>query len=182
MDSRDVTKEIRRVVWPELRRQGFDAFTGRTAWRYVDDSVDVVMFQSFSASLADAVGCTTFSFSVNLGVWVPHDAWEGLEPARDAAGRLRPAEYQCEPHRRGLSKSLAQPWFDPFSSDTRGWLPSMRLHRQGLKRVLRRDVHDRPDIWFVLADGSNLGECAADALRAIREDGLPWFEVTRASA
>ena len=179
MDSRDVTRAIRRLVWPVLREHGFAAFSGRSAWRYVGDSVDVVNFQSFSASLADAVGCTTFSFSVNLGVWLPPDASEELEPKRDAQGRLRPAEYQCVPHRRRLQKSLAQPWFKPFSSDTRAWLPSLRLHRKGLEKVLRKDTHDRRDTWFVLPDGSNLEQCLEDVLRAMREEGLPWFEQIR---
>lgn len=167
-------------MWPALRDDGFAAFSGRTAWRNVDDAIDVVNFQSFSASLADAIGCTTFSFAVNLGVWLPADAWEGLEPKRDAAGRLRPAEYQCEPHRRELTKSLTQPWFTPLRSDTRRWLPSLRRHREGLQKVMRHDTHDRPDIWFVRDDGSNVDDCLEDALRAIRAEGLPWFTSTRA--
>ena len=179
MDAREVTREIRRLVWPALREEGFEAFTGRTTWRYASDDIDVVNFQSFSASVADSIGCTTFSFAVNLGVWLPPDAWEGLELKRDAEGRLRPEEYQCEPHRRGLTKSLSQPWFKPFSSDARRWLPSLRLHREGLRKVFRHDTHDRADIWFVRADGSNLEECLADALQVIRDEGLPWFEATR---
>ena len=182
VDARDVTREIRRVVWPTLRHEGFAAFTGRNAWRYIDNAVDVVNFQSFSASLADAVGCTTFSFSVNVGVWLPQIASEQVEPRRDAEGRLRPAEYECVPYKRALEKSLAQPWFVPFSADTREWLPSLRRHRRGLEKVLRRDTHDRSEIWFVRADGSNLKECVADALGAIRGNGLPWLEVTRAEA
>lgn len=180
MDARDVTREIRRLVWPALREHGFSAFTGRTAWRYVGDAIDVVNFQSFSASLADSVGCTTFSFAINLGLWLPGDAWDELASKRDSQGRPRPEEYQCEPHRRHLTKSLAQPWFEPFSSDTRRWLPSLKQHRLGLQKVTRTDTHDRPDIWFVRADGSNLSDCLRDALRTIREDGLPWFETTRA--
>lgn len=176
-----MTQAIRRVVWPELRERGFAAFTGRTAWRYVGDAVDVINFQSFGASLADAVGCTTFSFSINLGVWLSQDAWT-REPRRDSAGRLRPTEYECEPHRHRLKKSLPQPWFAPFSGNTRGWLPGLRLHREGLKKVIRRDVHDRADIWFVLPNGSNLHECLHDAIRAIHEEGLPWFELTHRGA
>jgi hypothetical protein len=182
VDSRDVTRAIRRVVWPVLREHGFTAFAGRTAWRYVGEAIDVVNFQSFSASLADAVGCTTFSFSVNLGVWLPADAHEAVELKRDTEGRLRPTEYQCVPHRRRLEKSLAQPWFKPFRSDTRRWLPSLRLHRRGLEKVLRRDTHDRSDTWFVLPDGSNADECLEDALRAISDEGLRWFEQTRKRA
>jgi hypothetical protein len=177
VDARGVTREIRRLVWPALREEGFAAFTGRSAWRYVDDDIDVVNFQSFSASLADTIGCTTFSFGVNLGVWLADDD-APKEPRRDTDGRLRPEEYQCR-HRLELEKSLAQPWFKPFTRDSRRWLPSLRRHRQGLEQVFRRDQHDRPDIWFVLEDGSNLGDCLDDALQVIRAEGLPWFEATR---
>jgi hypothetical protein len=93
---------------------------------------------------------------------------------------LRPQDYECEPHRRQLHKTLSQPWFRPFTSDVSHWPESMKLHREGLKRVLRTDTHDRPEIWFVLADGSNLDACIADALAAIREHGLPWLESLRA--
>jgi hypothetical protein len=181
VDAQDVTREIRRLVWPALREQCFEAFTGRTAWRCVGDDIDVVNFRSFSASLADSLGCTTFSFAVNLGVWLAGDeVAEGLKPKlkRDRAGRLRPEEYQCA-HRGQLAKSLAQPWFKSFSSDTRRWPPSLRRHREGLMQIFRRDPHDRCDIWFVLPDSSNLADCLEDALRALREDGLPWFTATR---
>jgi hypothetical protein len=179
VDAREVTREIRRVVWPALRDEGFAAFTGRTAWRYVADDVDVVNFQSFSASLADTIGCTTFSFALNLGVWLAEDDnAQNLKLRRDADGRLRPEEYQC-PHRLDLPKSLEQPWFKPFSRDTRRWPLSLRRHRQGLEKVFRHDQHDRTDIWFVQANGSNLGDCLEDALRAIRADGLAWFATTR---
>lgn len=177
VDARDVTRAIRRQVWPVLRTAGFDSFSGRTAWRYVDAAVDVVNFQSFSASIADAVGCTPFSFSVNLGLWLPGDSAPRLKP--DAQGRPRPQEWQCG-HRRRLEKLIPQPWFEPFSRrDASRWPRGLLLHREGLKRVIRADRHDRPDTWFVLPDGANLGEVLDDALRAIREDGFAWFESLR---
>jgi hypothetical protein len=114
---------------------------------------------------------------VNLAVWLAEDVAPN-EPRQDTEGRLRPEEYECQ-HRLELEKSLEQPWFKPFSSDTRRWLPSLRRHRQGLEQVFRRDQHDRSDIWFVRPDGSNLDGCLDDALRAIRVEGLPWFATTR---
>ena len=176
--NRDVTRAIRRTVWPVLREAGFESFTGRNAWRYVGEYVDVVNFQSFGGMLADSVGCTSFSFQVNLGLWSPGDAW-GAPRGSDSKGRPRPQEYECEPHRLALQKSLSQPWFRPFRSDTSRWPPSFRLHREGLKRVLRSDVHDNSHIWFVLPDGSNLEECVEDALAAIRREGLPWCDSVR---
>jgi hypothetical protein len=53
---------------------------------------------------------------------------------------------------------------------------------RGLRRVLRHDHHDRDEIWFVLEDGSNLVAAVADALKAIRDLGLPWFGEARKEA
>ena len=181
VDSRDVTREIRRLVWPQLREAGFDSFTGRTAWRYVGSNVDVLNFQSFSASLADGVGCTPYSFALNLGVWVPGEL-EARVLKPDAHGRPRPAEWECS-RRTHLTKSIRQPWFEPFSSKgSRGWPLGLRKHREGLKHVIRRDRHDREGIWFVLSDGSNLVGMVEDALAAIVNIGLAWFEAARQEA
>jgi hypothetical protein len=178
VDNRAVTREIGRVVWPVLRNVGFDSFTGRSAWRYVGEDIDVVNFQSFGGMLADSVGCTSFSFQVNLGVWRPNDAL-GTPRERDAQGRPRPQEYECDPHRLTLKKSLSQPWFKPFRSDTRRWPASFRIHRKGLQHVFPGDTHDNSYIWFVLEDASNLDECVVDALAAIRRRGLAWFDSLR---
>ena len=181
MDSRDVTREIRRVVWPALHDVGFNSFTGRTAWRYGDSAVDVVNFQSFSASLADSVGCTPFSFSLNLGVGVAGDT-EARVLKPDKQGRARPAEWECTKRTR-LAKSMQQPLFEPFTAQSSSrWPRSLRLHREGLKRVMRSDRHDREDIWFVFADGSNVNEMVGDALRAIRDTGFAWLEAASADA
>jgi hypothetical protein len=43
----------------------------------------------------------------------------------------------------------------------------MLVHREGLMQVIRRDAHDRPDIWFVRVDGSNLDESISDLVRVV---------------
>jgi hypothetical protein len=178
IDNRAVTRAIGRTVWPALEEVGFDSHTGRTAWRYVGEDIDVVNFQSFGGMLADEVGCTSFSFQVNLGLWRKDDAW-GQPRDVDAQGRPRPREYECEPHRLCLQKSLSQPWFRPFQADASRWPKSFRLHREGLKHVFPSDTHDRPAIWFVLEDGSNLEECVDDALAVLGNQGLRWFDSRR---
>ena len=40
-------------------------------------------------------------------------------------------------------------------------------HRDGLQQVLRSNVHDRPDVWYVLEDGSNVDGVVADLLAAV---------------
>lgn len=106
-DSKIVTREIRRYVWPELKARGFDHFTGRTAWRHSLASIDVVNFQSFNSYLAAGVGCTPHSFALNLGCYfsvIP--AVAGPITGKNSA--LFPQEFQCH-IRFHLNKTINQP-------------------------------------------------------------------------
>ena len=105
-----MNKEIRTRVWHHLKDLGFTRRTGRSAWRHWDDGVDVVNFQSFNAYDAGALGCTTFSFAVNLGIWLSYVPPDEGEPKRKD-GLLLPEEYQCY-FRRSLRKRLVQPGFE----------------------------------------------------------------------
>ena len=98
MNSTAVNRHIRAFVWPILRDHKFSAFTSRSAWRQHESGVDVVNFQSFNRSLADAIGCSTFSFAINLGVslaCVPSD-----HPPAIRGGAACPEEYACHLRRR----------------------------------------------------------------------------------
>jgi len=75
-----------------------------------------------------------------------------------------------------MNKTIEQPWFCPFAAvRSRPTLPSLRLHREGLKRVLRLDAHDRPDIWYVRDDGSNLDEDLRDLTTVVLFSGLAFL-------
>ena len=106
MNSSVVSKAIRRVIWPLLREAGFSQFTTRYAWRYASGKIDVVNFQSFNSYLADGVGCTTFSFAVNLGC--SFDAIPKRETVQRIDGNLRPREWECH-FRLSLQKTISQP-------------------------------------------------------------------------
>lgn len=95
MDSKTVDKLIRSEVRPLLREQGFSTSDARTARRYRGHLIDVVNFQSFDRRLADSIGCTTFSFGINLGVYVMGSAHE-QRLKRDKLGRVAPLEYACQ--------------------------------------------------------------------------------------
>lgn len=107
MDSRVVNKEIRSRVWHDLKNLGFTRRTSRSAWRHWADGVDVVNFQSFNAYNAGVLGCTTFSFAVNLGIWLSYIPPYSGQPKRKDGVPL-PEEYECY-LRRSLRKRLAQP-------------------------------------------------------------------------
>ena len=68
MDSKVVAREIKQEIWPLLRRERFTEFSPKTAWRLTSDQIHVVNYQSFNSYLAQGVGCTTFSFALNLGI------------------------------------------------------------------------------------------------------------------
>jgi hypothetical protein len=107
MDSRAVSRKIRERIWDPLKDAGFARFTGRTAWRSTDTAIQVINFQSFNRYLADRLGCTTFSFGLNLGVYYPCIAnrpWASL-PASES-----PQEYECHA-RRALTKGIMQEEF-----------------------------------------------------------------------
>ena len=163
IDSDAVNRALRALVWPELLRLGFGRRTSRTAWRDREAVIHVVNFRSFNRYLADLIGATTFSFGVNVGVFYPEIAnISGMSVfLRDA---LRPPEPHCQ-GRQGLAKSIAQP------GD-----PSQRDRPDPVDYAAPRPWRDRPDVWLVLADGSNIEEVVIDARDRILADGIPWLE------
>lgn len=172
MDARGVDRELRRTIWPALRAKGFDSRATRVAWRYTR-GVELVEIPSVLGW--DQIGCTSFSVTAwvaTLPVWVEP---KFAIPEKD--GRLRPHYWHCDPLKIGLEKSIDQPWFRPFSAPPNPRLPrSMVLHREGLMKVVRRDIHDRPGVWFVKEDGSNIAEVMEDLLRVITTEGLRMLD------
>jgi len=105
-----------------------------------------VNFQSFNSYLAGSVGCTTYSFAVNLGCYLTYIPYEwGQDRLKQKDGRLLPKEFQCH-LRSKLHKTIPQPEFQ------------------------------RKDIWFIDDDGKFLGPAVFDAANIIANDGLPWFD------
>ncbi len=131
-----------------MQDRGFTKFTARNAWRFSDDGICVVNFQSFSSSLAGSLGCTTYSFALNLGVFYPcitprHDP--NVPASRLVSAADPPAEPECHA-RRHPHKTLTQPEFI------------------------------RENIWYVRPDGSKIDETVNDARRVVLETGLPWLD------
>jgi hypothetical protein len=170
VNPRDLTRALRADFWPKLRSVGFDVRTDRAAWRYADDSVDVIDVWSVGPN-ADACGCPSVSFSAMAGsipsFMPPPPAWSVKN------GQARPRHTDCQLKIR-LEKTISQPWFKPFVLSPKPTTPlSFLKHRRGLQAVLRTDRHDRPDIWFVKDDASNLDEVIADLWHVTQTVGLP---------
>ncbi len=106
MDSKVVNREIKSVIWPLLKAAGFSKFNTRNAWRYTNEQISVINFQSFNSYNADVLGVTSFSFSVNVGCYLEYlsPTW----PPKVENGRLVPSETQCH-FRSVLVRSFPQP-------------------------------------------------------------------------
>jgi hypothetical protein len=108
MDSKDVSAELRREIRPLLREHGFQQFTSRYAWRVLGDRVDVVTFQSFSDQKARSLGCTSYSFAVNLGCYLRGIGSSRTFPSVAVSSGKLPREYEC--HFRGrVTRRFEQP-------------------------------------------------------------------------
>ncbi len=146
MDSKTVNSQIGQRIWPLLRAAGFGEFTSRTAWRHSAGRIDVINFQSFNAHLAESLGCTSYSFAVNLGCHL--DAIpSAFEPVRikQKAGRLLPLEYEC--HFRGeLSRGFAQAELE------------------------------RRSIWYLDPAGQYLDRAIDDVEQRVSATALWWFQ------
>lgn len=152
IDGRIVGRALAAKVKPALQKLGFDRFQGRHAWRRNELTVDLVTFPSMNAYVAEGVGCPTFSFGGEAGVYYP--ALDEREPVD------LPRGYQLT-FRGILGKTLRQPFFHPFGvklEDIEEW---------------RRD---RADVWYVREDGGNLDDVVSDALAAVNDQALPFIE------
>ncbi|MBY0273415.1 MAG: DUF4304 domain-containing protein [Alphaproteobacteria bacterium] len=105
MDSKSVNKEIRKHIWPVLKENGFSEFSTRSSWRYKGNRINVVNFQSFNSYSADISKCTTFSFIINLGIYLSYiPDYPEMKKKHD---KLAPDEAACH-LRRTLEKNLLQ--------------------------------------------------------------------------
>ena len=106
MDSKVVNRAIKAEIWSALKENGFDRFTTRTAWRFQPGQIDVINFQSFNAYNASVIGCTSYSFAVNLGSYI--HAIPDNYPISTKLGLPEPKDYDC--HFRGrLKPNVSQP-------------------------------------------------------------------------
>lgn len=146
MDSKIVNKAIKQHIFPLLKSNGFEVFTQRTAWRYGTNKIDVINFQSFNSYLAGSLGCTTFSFGVNLGIYfkdIPNQ-FPG-HSFKERAGYPCPQECECH-FRKPLLKKLQQIDFS------------------------------RKDIWYIDPEGTYLELSLNDVKQELESSGLTWFQ------
>jgi hypothetical protein len=150
MDSKVVAKEIKREIWPLLQGEGFTEFSAKTARRYTPDQIHVVNYQSFNSYLAEGVGCTTFSFALNLGIFfraIPYES--SLKKGPDPS--VKPQVYHCH-FRNRLLKNIEQPilprrdtWYvQPDGSNLRECLDDSR---KAIVLALLMEQEQLPEVY-----------------------------------
>jgi hypothetical protein len=103
VDGPAVGRALRERVRPMLKAAGFTQFRDRQAWRRSDYTIDHVTFRSFTSYIADGVGCTTYSFAAEVGVF-----YLCFDPDVE-----RPKAHELT-FQAALGKSLRQPMFHPY--------------------------------------------------------------------
>jgi hypothetical protein len=172
MDSRVVSREIKRVIWPLLKAEGFTTFSTRTAWRYDDQTIDIVNFQSFNSYLAQGLDVTAFSYAVNLSTclrYVPPTfpvkyAKNGMPIPEEASGDFRGS---LSPSRMEFASKNHQVWsVDSAGSNlaecisdvatqipmAMGWFGRLKVKREVLRLLL-----ESKEQLFVLWGFGNFG-------------------------
>jgi hypothetical protein len=181
MDSKQVTKEINSIIRPVLKENGFKKFSGRTYWRHNSDRIDILNFQSFNSYNADVMGCTTFSFAVNLATFIKYIPSDTEIKEKD--GLEKPAEYQGH-FRGGIKKGIDQKefprddiWFirndggnlSSVVSDCNSQIQKTAFDwykqfesKENVLRVLLEDQIDMKTTWgFGNMDSPNRNKCIA---------------------
>lgn len=105
MDSKIVSKKIKDVIKPYMQQKGFTLSNSRNFWRYSGSDIHVLNFQSFNSYNASVLGVSTFSYCINLGLYVKEI--DCGYPIKEKDGVLMPQEYEC--HFRGsIRPSISQ--------------------------------------------------------------------------
>ena len=115
VDGRAVDQAVRELVSPALKDVGFHRFTGHSAWRQHGQTVDLVVFRSFTSYIAFAV-LTPLDFTIS-GADVTADVGAGLlgSPSSFSWGAV--TFYWSSPPGAtagGHFVDFLQPFFNPF--------------------------------------------------------------------
>ena len=139
MNSQDVSKALKKEIFPFLRKKGFAQFTTRTAWKNDEHVISVINFASLGSYLGDRYGIlsrlTSHSFWIEAGLYFK--AMHETPWAKSPAPNL-PKVWECQA-RKTLKKSLRQFWCR------------------------------RPDVWYVSTKGTGLDAIITDAKIAVQK-------------
>lgn len=150
ISPRVLTSELRKTLFPELKRHGFLPVKPRISFRYTSDTVCILSYRCVGAYFSRITGFPPASMTVMAGLHFP------CVPNPYASTRQRDKD--------------GHPTSMEIALDLQGRIELQP--RSGLSdaEAARRDV------WWVEADGSNAHCVAFDIAQAANEQAMPWFE------
>ena len=152
--TKDLDKNIRGIIFPSLKTNGFQKMKGKTAWGWHDECIWVFNIKAVGYSHSMVTNWPSASLTVNLGIYytyLPHKS----ECKKDENGLLCPKEYQCN-RRAELTCSY----------DQLKYTEHVKCNSSEKKRR---------DIWWVQPDGSNIIEVVNDINIRYLDYAVKWF-------
>lgn len=171
IDSRVVKKEIKLKVFPFLKQNGFEEFSNRSAWRYYNNKfIHVISFSSFNSYRAENLWCTTFSFMVNIWIFIIWDK-KNIKIKND---KFLPEEYECH-LRNKLKRSFIQTT-DKYSYSYECYLKEQIKNWTKKEDIIKmKPIFSNEDIWYISTNWKYLEESINDVIKQITEFAFPWF-------
>lgn len=148
--SKEINKEIRKIISPILSENGFDVIKVRNNWLHKKDVIWVFNLRAVGNYFSLVTGWPSMSLTGWLGMYY----------------LFIPKVYK--------QKNTALP--DEAACDLRSEI-NVSIDQSEFTRTLDNPPErKRTDIWWVEKDGSNLNKVIEDIKVSFLKDSIPWFK------
>lgn len=106
-----INASYRRVLVPILKENGFEIFSGKKAWKYLDDRIYLFVVSGVGADFSNVTGFSSCSLTASLNIYYPDLSGVPKCKKIHKDGHLLPAETQCY-YRFGFEKNIKQDGYD----------------------------------------------------------------------
>lgn len=150
VDTSEINKVIRKILFPTLKDNGFSKVNLRKSWGYHDQCIWAFHLQTGSDYSSQLKG-----ISALLGIYYDFIP-ESLLPKIDKDEKLIPEEWRCH---------------------VRNVLCVANLDQSRFRKLLHYPSKaNQETAWWIEPDGSNLAESIEDIKLAFLTQGLQWFD------
>ena len=150
-----LTKEIRANIFPILRENGFDHFSGRKAWKHFDDKVYLFLASGVGAYFSTVTGYPSISITSSINIFYINFPDQRECGKYHKSGKPLPEETECH-FRFDLEK------IDPQEE-----------YCMNIESPINRN---RRDIWWVDPNGENIQNVVEDIAKVVHDCALKLVE------
>ncbi|MBN1123842.1 MAG: hypothetical protein JXA82_02465 [Sedimentisphaerales bacterium] len=153
--SSEINKQIRKIISPLLRENGFSKIRTRNNWGYHGECIWVFNLRAVGNYFSLVTEFPPMSLTAGLGVYFEFIPGFEKHVKKDKDGKLLPKEYMC--HMRHILRTN-----------------NIEAQKRGKLSTPLEEVRD--DIWWIEPDGSNVDAMLWDIQEILVSDGLPWLQ------